>query len=72
MFKKNVTISVDGMSCDHCANKVKNTLESINGISKVKVNLNKKEVVIYYKEDINLGEIETTINDLGYKFGGVK
>ncbi len=72
MFKKSVTISVDGMSCDHCANKVKNALESINGISKVKVNLNKKEVVIYYKENINIEKIETTINDLGYKFGGVK
>lgn len=72
MFKKNVTINVNGMSCDHCANKVKNVLESINGISKVKVNLNKKEVVIYYKENINLEKIETTINDLGYKFGGIK
>lgn len=72
MFKKNVTISVDGMSCEHCANKVKNALESLNGISKVRVNLNKKEVVIYYKDNIDFEKIETTINNLGYKFGEIK
>lgn len=72
MFKKNVTISVDGMSCEHCANKVKNVLESLNEISKVRVNLNKKEVVIYYKDNIDFQKIETTINNLGYKFGGIK
>ena len=50
MFSKNKkTISIEGMHCEHCAKKVENTLSSIEGVNKVKVNLSKKEAIIISK-----------------------
>lgn len=37
MFGKKIktTIKIEGMSCEHCANKVKTTLEKIENKSKI-------------------------------------
>ena len=69
MFKSIETvINVEGMSCNHCANKVMDALKKIKIIKKVKVNLEKKNVTILSKEELNLDEIAKIIEDLGYKY----
>ena len=62
MFNKkiNKTILVDNMSCAHCAEKV------------IKVNLDKKEVVITSKEPIDLKQVKNIIESLDYKYIGEK
>lgn len=72
MFKKNkIEIIVEGMHCDHCANKVEQALLTDNNIKKVKVNLEKKKVTIEYKDkEINLENIENVINELGFIYKG--
>lgn len=69
MFSKKIkkTIKVDGMHCEHCANKVINALENIEGIEKVKVNLNTKEVLITSSVDIDNNLIKETISKLDYQ-----
>lgn len=69
MFSKKIkkVIKVDGMHCEHCANKVINALENIEGIEKVKVNLNTKEVLITSSVDIDNNLIKETISKLDYQ-----
>ncbi len=74
MFNKkiNKTILVDNMSCAHCTEKVRKNLEQIPNVSKVKVNLDKKEVVITSKEPIDLNQVKNIIESLDYKYIGEK
>ena len=41
LIKKELIL--DGLSCAHCAEKVRKNLEQIPNVSKVKVNLDKKK-----------------------------
>ena len=70
MFNKKVkqVINVDGMSCSHCAKKVENSLKEIDGVLKVSVNLDKKEVIIISKFEIDASLLRKKIETLGYKY----
>lgn len=70
MFNKKIkqVINVDGMSCSHCAKKVENSLKEIDGVIKVSVNLDKKEVIITSKFEIDTNLLRKKIEDLGYKY----
>ena len=73
MFGKKVKtiIKVDGMSCSHCANKVVNAISNIDGVSKVKVDLDSKLVTIISKSSLDIKQVQDKITDLDYKFLGV-
>lgn len=70
MFNKKVkqVINVDGMSCSHCAKKIENSLKEVDGVLKVSVNLDKKEVIITSKFEIDTNLLRKKIEDLGYKY----
>lgn len=70
MFDKKIktTIKVEGMSCNHCADKVTKALESLDDIRKVKVNLKNNSVTILSDKELNIKVVESTINSLGYKY----
>lgn len=70
MFNKKVkqVINVDGMSCSHCAKRVENSLKEVDGVIKVSVNLDKKEVIITSKFEIDTSLLRKKIEDLGYKY----
>ncbi len=69
MFKKkiNTILTVEGMHCNNCANKIKNTLLAIEGVKNVKVNLEKREVEITSTEEINQTLVKEKIESLGYE-----
>lgn len=73
MFGKKIKtiIKVDGMSCSHCANKVINAISSIDGVSKVKVDLDSKLVTIVSKSSLDIKQVQEKIIDLGYEYLGV-
>ena len=63
-----VTIEVEGMTCGHCTARVEKALKSCSGVTKVKINLNKKNAVVWYgpsKTDTN--EFVKKIEEAGYK-----
>lgn len=74
MFNKKIKtiIKVEGMSCNHCADKVTKTLKNLDDIKKVKVNLKNNSVTIFTDKELNLKVVEDTINTLGYKYEGVE
>ena len=73
MFLEQLTFQVEGMKCEHCAKKVKEALCIIDGIKKVKVNLEKKEVTVFYKKNqlVLVEDLKGAVENLGYEYGGV-
>ena len=74
MFKKSskLIVVIEGMSCDHCAHTVATSLSQIENITKVKVNLSKKEALISYTNLPSTTLIKETITSLGYKVLDIK
>jgi copper chaperone len=62
-----ITLNVQGMSCDHCVKAVEGSVNELNGVSSVKVNLKAKTVdVEYNNQEVTLDKIKETIDDQGY------
>lgn len=60
------TILIDGMSCMHCAMRVKKAIESLTGISSLEVEVGKAQ--INYNEALtSRADIEAAIVRAGYK-----
>ena len=74
MFSKSnkKTISIEGMHCEHCAKKVESTLNSIEGVDKVKVNLSKKEAIITSKVEIDNQAIQDSFKELDFTITEIK
>ncbi|SCL92782.1 heavy-metal-associated domain-containing protein [Sporanaerobacter sp. PP17-6a] len=60
------TVFIEGMSCSHCANAVRESLEALDGIDKVKVDLKGKKAVVK-GENLDDGEIKKAVSDAGYE-----
>ncbi|MCK4957518.1 MAG: SO_0444 family Cu/Zn efflux transporter [Candidatus Cloacimonetes bacterium] len=59
------TFLVEGMTCNHCAAQVKDVVLNIDGVQDVRVNLEKKNVVV--DGDYSSDEIKSAIEKAGYK-----
>ncbi|MFA7637466.1 MAG: copper chaperone CopZ [Monoglobales bacterium] len=64
---ENVVLNVEGMSCSHCENSVKNAVSALNGVKSVVVNLGEKTVTVEYDSAaVTLETIKNEIEDQGY------
>ena len=65
MSEKN-TINVEGMSCGHCSNAVKNLIEEVKGVQSVDVNLATNDADVSFDTDeTNTQAIIDNINSSG-------
>ena len=64
MIKK---LNIEGMSCMHCVNHVKEALEEIEGVKKVQVILNEKVAYVETLKDIPFEVFEKAIEEAGYE-----
>jgi copper chaperone len=61
-------LKVEGMSCNHCVNSVKNSVGALKGVSQVEVDLKAKKVTVEFDNgQVTLGTIKETIDDAGYE-----
>ena len=72
MFRKKMVVRVNGMSCEHCANAIKEELSKNEVIKVVKVNLKNKKVTISHIGNLNVHDVKKSITGLGYEFIGVE
>ncbi len=63
------TIKVIGMRCGHCVGAVTKALEDIDGISNVKVNLEKGEATYDESGQVSAETIEDAIKKTGFELG---
>ena len=68
MAQQTETLNVEGMSCMHCVNAIKNSVGSLPGVSKVEVDLMGKKVAVDFESDqVTLDQIKAKIEDAGYE-----
>ncbi|MDR1810991.1 MAG: heavy-metal-associated domain-containing protein, partial [Prevotella sp.] len=59
---------IDGMTCNHCKANVENNLAKLNGITSVKVDLEKS--LAYIEGTPNDADVRQTVEMLGYGYRG--
>lgn len=60
------TFIVEGMSCEHCKNRVETCINELDGVA-AKVNLKKKEAVVSFEKEISDEQIKAVIEKAGYE-----
>ena len=70
--KKRKIIGIEGMHCEHCADKIDKALEELADVTSVKVNLKKKIATVFYDGDVDSMLIQKIIENLGYTVTGIK
>ena len=67
---REMTIPVEGMSCNSCVANVKSTLKPMEGIQGVTVSLEHRNATIAYEpEKVSPEQVQQAINNLGYRAG---
>jgi copper chaperone len=60
------TIKIKGMSCNHCVMAVTKTLEKIDGVKNVKVDLQKGEATFDEAKPVDIEIVKERIRKAGY------
>lgn len=68
---KQKIVTIEGMTCEHCKNRVEKNINEIDGVS-AKVNLKKKEAIISMEKEISNEQIRTVIEKAGYEVVEIK
>lgn len=61
----NITLQVQGMSCQHCVNSIEGALKDIGAIGKVDLK-NESVEVSFDENQISIARIRETIEEQGY------
>ena len=68
---KNITLTVNGMTCMGCVKSVKNVLEPIPGVAGVDIALDSGQVTISYDAtQAGINQFTAAIQDAGYEVVG--
>jgi copper chaperone len=63
------TVKIKGMSCNHCVMAVTKTLNGIQGVTNVNVDLAKGEATFDREESVDRKLVEQSIVKAGYEIG---
>ena len=64
----NQTLNVEGMTCDHCVQTIKEAVNNLVGISRIEVDLENKQVAVEYdKALVKLDSITDKIVEIGFE-----
>lgn len=64
---KKIMLNIEGMACEECENRIKNSVGAIEGIKEVKASHVNGTVEILAEENVNAEIIKEKINDIGFK-----
>jgi len=62
-----ITLSVEGMMCNHCKAHVENACKKVAGVEDAQVSLADKNVIVSYQENVSVEEIKKSIQEAGYE-----
>lgn len=62
-----IKLNIEGMKCEGCENRIKNSLKLLDNIEEVNCSYAQKEVMIYATKEIDVNEVKKTIEDLGFE-----
>ncbi len=61
------TLLIEGMSCQHCVNHVRNALSELAGVNDVTVDLDKQTALLTLDQEVSNDLITAAIDEIGYK-----
>lgn len=61
------TIEINGMTCGHCAARVKKELEKIEDVESVEVNVEEKKAVVSLNTAISEVKLKAAVEEVGYE-----
>ena len=67
---RSATMNIEGMTCEHCAGKVKQALEQVSGVSKAQVDLATKTARIELSGEASLASVMRAVGQAGYSVTG--
>lgn len=60
-------LTIDGIKCEGCINRIKNVVENIKGVKSYDITLDTKVLTITVKKESVLDEVIKKITDLGFE-----
>jgi P-type Cu+ transporter len=66
------TMSVNGMSCNHCKMHVEKALLAVEGVQNAVVDLDKKNVKVVLSEQVSDEALAQAVTDAGYDVTSVQ
>ncbi|WP_158542241.1 heavy-metal-associated domain-containing protein [Pedobacter chinensis] len=70
VMMQTVKMPVDGMVCNACQSNVKKTIKSVDGVTDVEVNLEKKYAVFTFDPTkVKIEQVKKAVNDKGFEAG---
>jgi Cu+-exporting ATPase len=65
---KKITLTVQGMTCASCANRVERALKKVSGVKEVNVNLaSKKATVEFNTDELGVNDLIDAVSEAGYE-----
>ncbi len=64
--KEMLTIKIEDMTCNHCANKVESAIKALEGIESVRIDLSNKLVYVNHKDSLTSQDVIKAISDADY------
>jgi copper chaperone CopZ len=61
------TLSIDGMSCEHCVKHVTEALKADSGGKKAKVNLKSGKAEVDHDDSVGLDALSAAVTEAGFK-----
>ena len=60
------TLTIEGMSCNHCKGRVERALKELDGVESAVVDLEKKTATVEISGDVSDGVLKAAVEDAGY------
>ena len=67
---KQMRLSIDGMTCEHCSKRVHDALTGIDGVDSCEVRLEAHCADVTMGEGVEMSAIARTVADAGYRLNG--
>jgi copper chaperone CopZ len=61
------TLTIEGMSCEHCAAHVTKALKGLAGVKSAKVSLKEKNAKIEHGDAVSLDALKAAVTEAGYQ-----
>ena len=62
----NVVFTVPEISCDHCKDTIESTLNNVESIESVSVDIEKKSVEVISSSDLDMMNVSQLLDEQGY------
>jgi len=60
-------LKIDGMSCNHCVQHVKEALEGVAGVISAEVDLKKKSAKVKHGDNATLAAFKAAVEEAGFE-----